>query len=108
MSQQPNPTEASVTASVHASLTPIVGSLNNLMQEVRELPSGGDLEGLIEVHLAGLERQCLDLALGQRQQAAEQKASEKPEAFPPSGLPQVSGAVAPGTPQAANDPDSPR
>ena len=63
------------------------------MQEVHDLPPGGDLEGLIESRLAGLERQCLDLALGQRQQAAEQQASAKPEAFPPLACPKCQGPL---------------
>lgn len=108
MSEQPHPTEATVEAFVSAPLIPLVETLNELVQEVRDLPRGGDLEGLIETRLADLERQCLDLALGQRQQATAQEASAKPEAFPPSGLPQVSGAVASRAPQAAPDPDAPR
>ena len=108
MSQQRHPPEATLTAFVSAPLTPLVETLNELMQEVRDLPRGGDLEGLIEARLAGLERQCLDLALSQRQQAAEQQASAKPEAFPPSGLPPVSNAVASRPAQAAHDPDPAR
>ncbi len=105
MSQQPNPTDPTATTTVPAPLVPIVENLNKLVQEVRDLPPGGDLEGLIESRLAGLERQCLGLALDQRQQAAEQQASEKPEAFPPSGLSTVSGVVAARPAQTAHDPD---
>jgi len=108
MSEQPQPPEATVTAFVPAPLTPLVETLNEFMQEVRDMPRGGDLEGLIEARLAGLERQCLDLALGQRQQAVEQEASAKPEAFPPSGLPQVPGALGSRAQEAAPDPDAPR
>jgi len=108
MSEQSHPTEAPVTAFVPAPLIPLVETLNKLMQEVRDMPRGGDLEGLIEVRLAGLERQCLNLALGQRQQAAEQEASAKPEAFPPSALSAVPEAAAPRAPQAAHDPDPAR
>ena len=108
MSEQPHPTEATVTAVVPAPLTPLVETLNELMQEVGDLPRGGDLEGLIEARLIDLERQCLDLALGQRQQAAEQEASAKPEVFPPSALPAVPEAAAPRAPQAAHNPDPAR
>ena len=108
MSEQPHPTVTPVDAFISAPLTPLVETLNELMQEVRDLPRGGDLEGLIETRLADLERQCLDLALDQRQQAAAQEASAKPEAFPPSGLLQVPGAVASRAPQAAPDPDAAR
>jgi hypothetical protein len=85
-----------------------VETLNKLVQEVHDLPPGGDLEGLIESHLAGLERQCLDLALTQRQRAAEQQASAKPEAFPPSGLSPVPGPLAARAQETAHNPDPAR
>lgn len=108
MSQQSTKTDPTVTAIVSTPLVPLVERLNALMQDVRDMPRGGDLEGLIGTHLDGLRRECCDIALEQRQQAAGQPASDTPEAFPPSALPAVPGAAAPRTPQAAHDPDPAR
>ena len=108
MSQQSVKTDPTVTAIVSTPLVPLVERLNALVHEVREMPRGGDLEGLIGIHLHSLRRECCEMALDQRQQAAAQQASETPEAFPPSALPAVPGAAAPRTPQAAHDPDPAR
>lgn len=108
MSQQPLPTDSAIITTVAGPLVPIMETLNRLVQEVHDLPAGGDLEGLIESYLAGLDRQCLALALLERQRAAERRASEKSEAFSPCGLSQVSDALAPRAQQAAHDPDPAR
>lgn len=108
MIQQPDPTPPTPDASVPASMIPLVQSLGNLFQEVRDMAPGGDLEGLIETHLSGLNRQGYDTALSQRAQAAAPKASGEPEAFPPWGPSQVSEAAAPGAFQAARDSDAAR
>ena len=108
MPQSPDDVQAAVTVTVPAWMVPHVEKLNELLEDVRDMPPGGDLEGLIESHLAGLNRQCYDSALSRRAQVTEQQASEKPGGFPPSGLSQVPGAAAARTLQAARDPDPPR
>lgn len=108
MSQQSARTDPTMTAFVSKPLVPLVERLNTLMQDARDMPRGGDLEGLIGTHLDGLRRECCAIALEQRQQAAGQPASETPEAFPPSALPAVPGAAASRPAQAAHDPDPAR
>jgi len=108
MPQSPDDVQAAVIVTVPAWMVPHVEKLNELLEDVRDMPPGGDLEGLIESHLAGLNRQCYDSALSRRAQVTEQQASEKPGGFPPSGLSQVPGAAAARTLQAARDPDPPR
>ena len=108
MSQQPDSTDATTPTAIPTPLVPIAEALNNLVREVHDLPPGGDLEGLIESHLAGLERQCMDLALEQRQRAAEQHASEPLEVSPPSGLPEVPSHSAARAQEAAHDSDPAR
>ena len=108
MSQQTDPTDAITPTVIPTPLVPIAETLNKLIQEVHDLPVGGDLEGLIESHLAGLERQCMDLALDQRQRAAEQHASEPLEVSPPSGLPEVPSHSAARAQEAADDSDPTR
>jgi hypothetical protein len=108
MPQQPDDLEPTVTMTVPAWMVPHVEKLNALLREVGEMPRGGDLEGLIESHLVGLNQQCYDTALGRREPAVAQQASEKPEAFPPSGMSEVPGAAASRAPEAAHDPDAAR
>jgi len=111
MSQQPNLTDPTVTTAVSAPLAPVVERLNELMQEVCDMPRGGDLEGLIESHLAGLNQQWYDLCLARREQlagVAQPRASAPAEAFPPAGLPAVPSTAAARSPQAAHDPDPAR
>ena len=75
-----------------------------LLDAVERMPRGGDLEGLIESHLKGLNRQCYEICLARRNAAA----SEASEDFSPSGLPALSEADAPRAAQGAADPDAPR
>ncbi len=96
MSQQPSPTDSTTTTTFPPALVPIAEALDELVQEVHDLPPGGDLEDLIQSHLADVERQCLDLALDQCQRAAEQQASEQPEALPPLACPKCQAPLRPG------------
>jgi len=103
----PDPVGVALAA---ASLGPVVETVEKLVEEVRAMPRGGDLEGLIESHLAVLNRQCYEVCLERRQEAAaaQDKASEGSEDFSPSGVPAVPGAVAAGTVEAAGDPNAAR
>jgi hypothetical protein len=57
--------------------------LAQLRRKVRELPPGGDLEGLIEEEYAKLRAVLYEESLEQRQE----QAASSPEAFSPSELP---------------------
>lgn len=54
MFQQPSPIDSTTTTTIPTALVPIAEALDKLIQEVHDLPPGGDLEGLIESHLAGV------------------------------------------------------
>ena len=108
MSQQPDDIQTTVHVTIPTWMLPHVEKLNELLQDVRDMPRGGDLEGLIESHLVGLARQCYDSALHQRAQIIEQQASAPSEAFPPSGLPAVPDAAAARPSQAARGPEPAR
>jgi hypothetical protein len=105
---QPSDANQSTTIRVPIWMVPHIEQLDQLLQEVHDMPPGGDLESLIESHLVGLNRQCYDTALRLRTQAADHRASEDPEAFPPSALSAVPENDAPGAPQAAGDSDPAR
>ena len=59
--------------------------LAQLRRKVRELPPGGDLEGLIEEEYAKLRAVLYEESLEQRQE----QAASSPEAFSPSAVPAV-------------------
>ena len=108
MSQQFPTVDGLAAVSVPTALVPLIEGLNEFFEQVGELPSGGDLEGLIEAHLSEMNRQLCERTLQRRQQALSDKASAQPEAFPPSGLSAMPAADAAGGSEAADDPDAPR
>lgn len=63
-------------------LVPLVEQLQTLLERVRQLPPGGDLEGLIEEGLSQLEPALYQALL----QARQQQASQHTDAFSPSAL----------------------
>jgi len=64
--------------------------LQEFLAQVRTMPRGGDLEGLIEDNAAELKLLLYEVAARQRQQAA----AAEPADFPPSGLPPLSAGDA--------------
>jgi hypothetical protein len=117
MSQQPDPVQPTTkfdsvqpmtTMTLPVWMVPHIEKLNELLAEVHDMPPGGDLEGLIESHLVGLNRQCYDTALRLRAQTVEEQASAQTEAFPPSGLSALPEAAAPRPPQTTRDSDPAR
>ena len=62
---------------------PLEHKLQEFLVQVRTMPRGGDLEGLIEDNAAEMKLLLYEVAARQRQQAA----AAEPADFPPSGLP---------------------
>ena len=78
------------TVRIDARLLPAVEQMEALMDRVRQMPVGGDLEGLIEEGLAGITEAFYEQTLVQRQHSL----GERAEDFSPGGMPQVRGANA--------------
>ena len=66
-------------------LPPLEEKLETMMNKVRQMPAGGDLEGLLEEQIAELKTLLYEQALEQRKQAT----ASDPAAFHPSGLPEL-------------------
>jgi hypothetical protein len=64
---------------------PLDEKLQEFLAQVREMPRGGDLEGLIEDNAAELRLLLYEAAARQRQQST----ADAPADFPPSGLPEL-------------------
>jgi hypothetical protein len=62
---------------------PLERKLQEFLTQVRTMPRGGDLEGLIEDNAAELKLLLYEVAARQR----EESAAAQPADFPPSGLP---------------------
>jgi len=84
---------------VHEGAQALQGRMEAIMEEVRRLKAGGDLEGLLEEKAAELKLLLYEAAAHERRQAA----ARTPADFPPSGLSSVrprdargGGSIAPG------------
>ena len=82
------------TVRIDARLLPAVEQMEALMDRVRQMRVGGDLEGLIEEGLEGITEAFYEQTLVQRQHSL----GERAEDFPPGGMPQVRWANAPSWP----------
>lgn len=73
------------TVQVDTRLLPTVEAMEAAMERVRQMPVGGDLEGLIEEELERITAAFYEQTLGQRQQCLGEQAEDSP----PCGLPPV-------------------
>jgi hypothetical protein len=93
------------------SLDSLQQSLLNLKAQAETMPPGGDLESLIEEHLAVINRQCYEMCLSARPQPplpAQADPSPTPEGFFPSGMSRVRDAATPRSDAPASGPDAAR
>ena len=70
---------------IDARLLPAVEQMEAMMERVRQMPVGGDLEGVIEEGLERITETFYEQALGQRHHSLGDQA----EAFSPGAVPEV-------------------